>query len=85
MHINLGMKLAQQRQLPEAVEQYEQALRLDPNSAEAHNNLGLVLFALGKEEQGVREFSTAIRLKPDLAVARDNLRRAQDAMEAKRR
>jgi Flp pilus assembly protein TadD len=80
MHINLGMKLAEQRKLAEAVEQYQQALRLDPNIAEAHNNLGLVLFALGREEEGVREFSTAVRLKPDLAVARDNLRRAQETM-----
>jgi len=80
MHASLGIKLAQQRQLPEAVDQYQQALRLDPNSAETHNNLGLVLFALGRKVEGVREFSIAIRLKPDLTVAHDNLRRAEEKM-----
>ena len=68
---------------PLAEKVLDEALRLNPNSAEAHNNLGLVLFASGKEEEGVREFSTALRLKPNLAVARDSLERARAQIEAR--
>jgi tetratricopeptide (TPR) repeat protein len=74
---DLCLKLAHLGKLPEAIEQCDEALRLNPNSAEAPNNLGLILFASGKQEEGVREFSTALRLKPDLTMARENLKRAQ--------
>jgi Tfp pilus assembly protein PilF len=85
MRANFGWKLAAQGKLAEATEQLNEALRLNPNSAEAHHNLGLVLFASGKEEEGVAEFSAALRLKPDLTVARDSLERAQAQINARQK
>jgi Flp pilus assembly protein TadD len=81
---NLGLTLARLGRTAEAVEELDEALRLNPNSAEAHNNLGLVLLASGKAEESIPHFSTAIRLKPELAVARDNLKRAQTQINTRR-
>ena len=39
-HYNLGSVLSVQGKVPEAIAHYEQALRLNPDYAEAHNNLG---------------------------------------------
>jgi Flp pilus assembly protein TadD len=63
--------------MKEATEQLNEALRLNPDSAEAHNNLGLVLLASGQARASIPHFTAALRLKPDLAVARQNLARAQ--------
>ena len=38
-----GERLAQAGRLPEAIAHYEQALRIKPDYAEAHNNLGIAL------------------------------------------
>ena len=66
------------------MEELNEVLRLNPNSAEAHNNLGVVLLRLGKAEESIPHFSTAIQLKPELAVARDNLKRAQTQINTRR-
>jgi Tfp pilus assembly protein PilF len=74
---NLGLLMAHQGRLPEALEQLNAALRLNPNSAEAHTTLGVVLLRSGKAEDSIPHFLAALRLKPDWALARDNLKRAQ--------
>ena len=66
--------------LPEAIEQFHEALRINPNDAETHDNLGLALLASGKAQESVPEFETALRLKPELQGAADNLRRAQSQL-----
>ena len=63
--------------IPEAINQLHEALRLNPNSAEAHNKLGMALLASGKARESIPEFEVALRLKPELKSAAVNLRRAQ--------
>jgi len=41
---------------------FEQALRLDPNNAGAHNGMGNVLFFEGKFDEAIREHDIALRL-----------------------
>ena len=77
--------LARQGKLQEGAEQLNEALRLNPNSAEAHNDLGLVLLAQGKPEESLPHFSAAMDLKPNFTVARDNLRRAQRQIDARQK
>jgi Tfp pilus assembly protein PilF len=81
---NLGLLFARQGRATEAVEQLNESLRLDPNSAESHNNLGVVLLRLGRAEESIPHFSAAIRLKPGWALAQKNLKRAQSQIEMPR-
>jgi protein O-mannosyl-transferase len=82
---NLGLLLVRQRKLAEAMEQLNEALRLNPNSAETHEALGVVLAMSGKPEESISHFSTAIRLRPDWTAARENLKRAQRQIDAKKK
>lgn len=50
-----------------------QALRLDPDFAEAHNNRGIVLLAQGDLDEAVASLRRALSLKPDVATTHNNL------------
>ncbi len=50
-----------------------QALRRQPDRAEAHNNLGAAFHRQGRTGEAIRQFQEALRLKPDYAGARRNL------------
>jgi tetratricopeptide (TPR) repeat protein len=57
--------------VPEAVAEYEAALRLDPQFAEAYCNLGTVLLGLPDRRADARaQFEAALRIRPDLEPAR---------------
>jgi Flp pilus assembly protein TadD len=73
----LGTALAQSGKLPEAVSEFQTALRINPGDAEAHNNLGAVLLQMRRTQEAIAEFQAALRIRPDYAVAKKNL---QDAM-----
>ena len=71
---NLAMTLKDKGRLPEALEQFHEALRLWPTYPEAHNNLGLAVADLpGRREEARSQFETALRLNPEYADAHNNL------------
>ena len=49
--------------------QYQEALRLKPDYAEAHNNLGIALKDQGQLTEAMAQYQEAIRLKPDYVDA----------------
>lgn len=57
----------------EAAACYREALRLDPNFAEAYNNLGYVLKEQHRFVEAKVMLETALRLRPDLGPARLNM------------
>jgi len=57
----------------EAIYHYEQALRLNPRHAPAHNNLGLLLCQHGLWSDAAKHFRAAVELEPRLAQASNNL------------
>ena len=59
--------------------QFEAALRIDRNSAQAHNDLGLALTALGDVKGAVAEYEAALRIDPNYGEARANLESAQES------
>lgn len=71
-HANLATLLNLQRD-PAARFHFEQALRFDPQNAEAALSLGLLHFRAGALDRAVALFSQALAAKPDLAAAHFNL------------
>lgn len=69
LHYNLGVALAKQRRLDEAIVQYREALKRNPQYAEAYANLGDALFEQGKTAAAVESYREAVRLKPELPAA----------------
>src|SRR5712691_11515698 len=66
---SLGLALARQGRLVEAVEHYQTALRLEPDFADAHTNVGVALANQGKLAEAIEHYETGLRLGPDNAVA----------------
>ena len=54
---------------PEAIQQYAEALRLQPDLVEAHNNLGMALGQSGRLPEAIAELKEALRLRPDYVEA----------------
>jgi protein O-mannosyl-transferase len=70
---NAGVAYGRQARFQEAIDHYEQALRLKPDFPEAHNNLGSILFQMGNVTEAMTHYKEAVRLKPDYAGAHYNL------------
>jgi Flp pilus assembly protein TadD len=69
-HNNLGTALFDQGQVDAAVDQYQDALGIEPGYAECYNNLGVALDKKGQLTEAVHDYQTALRLKPELAGVR---------------
>ncbi len=70
---NLGFNLQQVGYLQEAIGQYEVALRLDPDYADAHLDLASVLLGLGRPQEAAVQCQETLRLMPHHIGARVNL------------
>jgi Flp pilus assembly protein TadD len=68
--------------LDEAIRQYQEALRLNPGYALAHNNLGYALGQKGQLDEAIRQYQKAISLDPGCALAHTNLARALETKNA---
>ncbi len=69
-HNYLGAELYAQGQTSAAIEQFHDALRLQPDYAGAHFNLALALLARGQTNDAFSQFQEAIALPPDVAILR---------------
>jgi protein O-mannosyl-transferase len=72
-HNDLGLALAAEGRLDEAISQYQEAIRIRGSYSDAHNNLGAALAAQGRLEEAVVEYRERLRLKSDDVEARNNL------------
>ncbi|MGA2018053.1 MAG: tetratricopeptide repeat protein [Opitutaceae bacterium] len=73
-HSNLGVSLMERGLLGEAIPHLEEAVRLKPDQADAHNNLGNALSKVpGRSAAAIAEFEAALRLDPALTEAHANL------------
>jgi tetratricopeptide (TPR) repeat protein len=68
-----GVALVQAGRVPEAMQVFEEVLRLRPDYAEAHIALGTALLQLGRVQEAVEHFQQALQIEPDFAVAHYNL------------
>jgi tetratricopeptide (TPR) repeat protein len=67
------MVLAKKGTLGAAIKEFQAALRLKEDYAEAHNNLGLTLALQGDLERAIQEYQAALRLKKNFPEALCNL------------
>lgn len=81
MHYNLGNVFAQMpNRLSEAIAEYQAAVRLQPDFAQAHYNLGNTLAQMpGRLNDAAAELEAGERIKPDAAMQQllDRVRAAQ--------
>ena len=73
IHNNMGVILVNQNKISEAIDHYNQALKINPGYVRLHNNLGAALIKAGRNLEAIHHFSKALRLKPDYAEAHNNL------------
>jgi tetratricopeptide (TPR) repeat protein len=73
-YFNLGLANYYLKQYREAVENYRQAIRIDPyNAADAYYALGLVYRDWGRPDDEIQAYKQTIRLRPDYASAYERL------------
>lgn len=73
-HNNLGLELAEQEEgTVQAIEQYQRALRINPDYAIALSNLGNALVTQGNPDTAIEQYLHALRVQPDSAEIRYNL------------
>jgi tetratricopeptide (TPR) repeat protein len=73
-------KLVDEGKLPEAIDAYKIAIRLDPKYAPAYGGLGDAYFNTGKWEEGLAAYKEQVRLEPNSVQAQYDLGYAYNAM-----
>ena len=88
-HFNRGSAYAELDNPDRAIEDFDQAINLDPENAEAHEGRGFAYLDLDLPEQALGDFDEAIRLDPGFAhahggrgVAHERLGQMDEAMAA---
>jgi tetratricopeptide (TPR) repeat protein len=72
-HDNLANALVEVNRRPEALAEYEAALRIDPHDVQAHYNLGNELLQSGRLAEAIGHYQEALRTFPSFVLAHDNL------------
>ncbi len=88
-YCSLGVAYGELGRYQEAIESYNQTIRIDPAYAEAHYNLGVAYVTVGRYQEAIESSKQAIRIKPayaeaynNLGVAYSELGRRQDEIES---
>jgi Flp pilus assembly protein TadD len=72
-HFKLGVTLEHRGSFAEAIENFEAALRMNPNDADAHSALGFAFAVEGRLREAFEQFDQGLRLRPRLATAHTGL------------
>jgi tetratricopeptide (TPR) repeat protein len=70
---NVGNALFKQGKVDQAIENYQEALKILPTYASAHYSLGNSFAQLGRFDSAILHYREAIRLNPDFAEAYNNV------------
>ncbi|MGC0774785.1 MAG: tetratricopeptide repeat protein [Candidatus Acidiferrum sp.] len=69
----LGIALHQQEALGLALKYYKQAVKVDPQYADAENNVGTIWYQRKKYGKAIKAYEKAIKIHSDMAVLYSNL------------
>jgi spermidine synthase len=75
LHNTLGIALAARGKIPEAIAEFDEALRLDPDSGMTHWHVGAALAAVGAREEAIAHLRRAVQLDPGNGEAQYDLAR----------
>ena len=82
--LDISLAYYQAKRYEVSIDAARQALKLNPNYAEAYNNIAAAENALGHYSEGIRAAHEALRRKPDFALARNNLAWAESQQNRSR-
>ena len=68
---NYACTLDAQGKLPEALQEFNEAIRLRPSNAEAHNDKALTLMKLGRNQEAINEFQQSLQIRATPGAARN--------------
>jgi tetratricopeptide (TPR) repeat protein len=71
--LTLSVQYYRARRFEDVVSACNQALKLQPDLAEAYSNMAAAYYALGKNDEAIHALREAIRIHPDLPDAKANL------------
>jgi len=69
IYFNLGYLEYSFNNLKGAIKNYDEAIKLNPNLAEAYNNRGNAYYNKGEFEKAIEDYTKAINLNPNYAIA----------------
>jgi tetratricopeptide (TPR) repeat protein len=75
-HHNLGAALAEEGRFPEAIQQYQAALEIEPDAANVQTDYGNALARSGRAEEAIAHYQAALRVLPDSPVTHNDLANA---------
>jgi protein O-mannosyl-transferase len=75
-HHNLGVALAGEGRFPEAIQQYQAALQIEPDAANVQTDYGNALAKSGRFSEAIAHYDAALRVLPDSPITHNDLANA---------
>jgi tetratricopeptide (TPR) repeat protein len=69
LYINRGYEYKQKKDYDHAIQDYDQAIKINPNFAQAFNNRGVVYYFKGQYDRAIRDYDQAIKIDPNTVSA----------------
>ena len=74
IHYSLGVQAQQAGHIQEALSEYQRAVEMDPDNADAQNALGILLHVSFRRcDEAIKHYERALEVRPNFSEARTNL------------
>jgi protein O-mannosyl-transferase len=82
-YINQSLQFYNNKEYQKCIEACQNALKIDPNSADAYNNMGAAYNGLSEWQKAIDACSKALELNPGFQLAKGNLNWAKSQLQKK--